>query len=165
MLCAWEFYCAWLYFVWYWKLSHTPKYSHMQQFVQLCISWFWSFFIGIRMNGVSKSWNRTSPNPQKFTKQLKYYFFISSSYETLFLSSHVLLLWAGSCNTRGHHVLAKVTKEEVFGFRMSKSSPCWWFKRQFVCRYWKLFWVLQDGIPWLLILDLISGKEQQPSDY
>ena len=132
-----------LYFILYCiaSCSHTPKHSHMQQIVQQCISLLWSFLLAYTRLFSYKSSTELAKSVKCFTKKLDIFrillMFTSVSYVTWFLFCHIdSCLWAGSCNPRGYYILDKVTKEEVFGFRMSKSSPCWWFKWKFICLYW-----------------------------
>jgi len=49
---------------------------------------------------------------------------------------------AGSSDSGGYNVLNQIAQTEVFGVRMSKSSPSWRIKWKFIWHIWRLFWVI-----------------------
>lgn len=56
----------------------------------------------------------------------------------------------GSRDSWGSNILNKIAKAKVFSFRVLKSSPCWWFKWDFIGTSGGCSVSSKSGAPWFL---------------
>jgi len=126
----------------YFFLSCTRTHRHkicFQHYLH-CLPKFWIYFISdfdvLHLNLISFSCTFLLAKPNKYVGE-KWIFFYNLPFSFILFYLTKLLLtmffhFPGSRDSRGHNILNKIAKTKVFGSRMSKPSPGWRFKWEFI---------------------------------